>query len=150
MRFISFPPPPLPHRSVRFCLDKNVTLPLRCRWRCALDQDGRSSNAAAGLHLQVARYNERKGHASPDTECPGDRVVRPSSDVMQIKSLFRSVIQSGDMFYVSMVFIRNIKWVSGKWPTWRTIPLFYNRLHLLQSSTSFEQRRAHHQEVKLY
>ena len=25
------------------------------------------------------------GHASLDTECPDDRVVRPGSDVMQIK-----------------------------------------------------------------
>ena len=28
--------------------------------------------------------------------------------------------------------------------------LFYFIIHLLQSSTCFEQRRAHHQEVKLY
>jgi len=27
---------------------------------------------------------------------------------------------------------------------------FYFMMRLLQSSTSFEQRRAHHQEVKLY
>ena len=27
---------------------------------------------------------------------------------------------------------------------------FYFMIHLLQSSTCFEQRRAHHQEVKLY
>ena len=27
---------------------------------------------------------------------------------------------------------------------------FYFIIHLLQSSTCFEQRRAHHQEVKLY
>ena len=27
---------------------------------------------------------------------------------------------------------------------------FYFIIHLLQSSTRFEQRRAHHQEVKLY
>jgi len=70
---------------VLLCLDKNVTLPLRYRWQCARGQDGRNSNAAAGLHLQVARYNEMTGHASLDTECPDDRVVRPGSDVMQIK-----------------------------------------------------------------
>ena len=28
--------------------------------------------------------------------------------------------------------------------------LFYFKIRLLQSSTCFEQRRAHHQEVKLY
>jgi len=28
--------------------------------------------------------------------------------------------------------------------------LFYFIIHLLQSSTCFEQHRAHHQEVKLY
>ena len=35
---------------------------------------------------------------------------------------------------------------SGRWPTWRTILLF-NIIRLFQSSTCFEQTRAHHQEV---
>jgi len=127
-------------------LDKNMTLPLRYRWQCARGQDGRSSNAAAGPHLQVARYNERKGHASLDTECPGDRVVRPSSDVMQIKGVIRSIIQSGNEFYFSVMFMRNINCY------WNVIlgvnyTLITNLMHwllfihkLLFSSTCFEHQ----------
>jgi len=58
----------------------------------------------------------------------------------------RSVINTGIIFDVLLTVQLSITLVNDQFDA----QFFYFVIRLLQSSTCFEQRRAHHQEVKLY
>ena len=68
-------------------------------------------------------------------------IVRPLQ-VAKIKFLLGTYI----LFYVLLTVHLNITLVNAQLDA----QFFYFIIRLLQSSTCFEQRRAHHQEVKLY
>ena len=60
--------------------------------------------------------------------------------------------KQGMIFFFQSLYRKNSRTTlnnnSCKWPTWCTIVLFYNTF--IESSKCFQQRRARHQEVKLY
>ena len=65
-----------------------------------------------------------------------------SQHVYITDGLFHSIAFT--IFYILLTVHLDIP--SGRWQTWRTV-LLYTIIRLFQSSTCFEQTRAHHQEV---
>jgi hypothetical protein len=69
-------------------------------------------------------------------------------------SLFWGVLRNEKLrftLFIACIVVKKItNWTPNSVNYQLDTQFFYFIMHLLQSSTCFEQRRAHHQEVKLY